>query len=486
MTNSSSAGGWTLQEREVGIRIRMYRVGFGDFFLLSLLPAPNQPVHIIIDCGVFKGTSGEGDIGSIEAAVADMATTTQGDVALIIMTHRHADHIAGFARCADTYKKLRVGAVWMPIWESEYSPAAIKFQAQLAQAAAALRIHFTALSQPSAEQVTARRFMENATGPLESGAVGSNAKALDLLKHGLSGVTPGYYTEGDVPTLPQALRDAGLAATILGPPPIDDLDLMKLMDLQKGVGEYLAAEADPETTERCEPFGSVWEVKAPFPHAGLREWLPSNRSMFGWAPPATIDAARIAMENALKASQPAAAIVAATQLNSFLNNQSLVVLFQFKGKRLLFVGDAQAGNWEHWLYKTNTPDKTGGAAMASDAQSILSSLDFYKVGHHGSTNATPKAVVEALGPGDRKLAAMCSTQDGVYGKENPADPSKGTEVPRIPLLAALGVKCALVRSDQVSITVNNTPIEAAVSAPLPTPSASGRFEPGAVWVDCYL
>src|SRR5262249_61465192 len=57
---------WTPAVGEVGIRVRMYRVGFGDFFLVTCL---NQgaSVHIIVDCGVFKGTSQTGDIGSIEA-----------------------------------------------------------------------------------------------------------------------------------------------------------------------------------------------------------------------------------------------------------------------------------------------------------------------------------------------------------------------------------------------------------------------------------
>src|SRR5260221_14498671 len=37
-----------------GLRVRMYRVGFGDFFLLSV-PTPKGPKpfrHILIDCGV--------------------------------------------------------------------------------------------------------------------------------------------------------------------------------------------------------------------------------------------------------------------------------------------------------------------------------------------------------------------------------------------------------------------------------------------------
>src|SRR5438309_5815260 len=64
---------WTAAAGEAGIRIRMYRVGFGDFFLLSFLRDSGTPLHIIIDCGVFKGTSQTGDIGSIEAAADNMA-----------------------------------------------------------------------------------------------------------------------------------------------------------------------------------------------------------------------------------------------------------------------------------------------------------------------------------------------------------------------------------------------------------------------------
>src|SRR5689334_10201689 len=33
------------------IRVRMYRIGFGDFFLLTV-PGKSGPAHILIDCGV--------------------------------------------------------------------------------------------------------------------------------------------------------------------------------------------------------------------------------------------------------------------------------------------------------------------------------------------------------------------------------------------------------------------------------------------------
>lgn len=499
-TGSGGAGiPWTPAAGEVGIRVRMYRVGFGDFFLVSLLASGGKPVHIVVDCGVFKGTSQTGDIGSIEAAVADMLQVTGGQVALVIMTHRHADHIAGFARCAATFKTLKVGGVWMPIWESEYEPTAVRFQAELTRMAVGLRQHLTALGAGASDgQNTARKYMENATGELGAtgaAAQGSNAAALDLLKRGFTGVTPRYYKGGDTAQLPQALVDAGLSAQILGPPPVADLDLMKLMDLQKNVGQYLT-EAGGEDAGVFAPFGPEWATdpaRAPeavrsefYSPQSFREWVRDPRK--SWEPVTAEEArrARGIMERVLQQSQPIAALIAAKQLDSFLNNQSLVVLFTFKGKKLLFVGDAQAGNWEHWLFETDTPDKKATGTMGSVARQILTSLDFYKVGHHGSGNATPKAAAELMGTQGHRFAAMCSTQAGVYGTEDPDDPTKGTEVPRGPLLAKLASESALVRSDQIAITVGGKQIPAQAPAALPTPPAGSRFTPGPLWVDCYL
>ena len=178
-----------------GLRVRMYRVGFGDFFLLSI-PTPTGQEHILIDCGVFKGTSGTGDLHTIEGAVDNLAQATGGKLALVIMTHRHADHIIGFSRCKAQFQKMKVGAVWMPAWESEYDAKAQKFQAQLTSAALKLDAHLAALaaagtSDPS--QAAARDMLYNATGAgsLSAAGGGTNAASLDLLKRGF-GVTPDY------------------------------------------------------------------------------------------------------------------------------------------------------------------------------------------------------------------------------------------------------------------------------------------------------
>src|SRR6266496_2584918 len=84
------------------MRIRMYRVGFGDFFLVTV-PSADGPQHIVIDCGVTPGKTKKGDIGTIKDAVAHMAEETGKKLALIIVTHRHQDHIIGFSRSAEIF-----------------------------------------------------------------------------------------------------------------------------------------------------------------------------------------------------------------------------------------------------------------------------------------------------------------------------------------------------------------------------------------------
>jgi hypothetical protein len=140
--------------------------------------------------------------------------------------------------------------------------------------------------------------------------------------------------------------------------------------------------------------------------------------------------------------QPDALAAAADKLDGTLNNQSLVVLFTCNGKKLLFVGDAQWGNWAYWLYGKGVTGSDPG--ITDRAKEILGSVDFYKVGHHGSTNATPIPAVGAL---NHDCASMCSTATGAYGS-----PARKTEVPRTALMDALEERTGkrLVRSDWVS------------------------------------
>ncbi len=75
----------------------------------------------------------------------------------------------------------------------------------------------------------------------------------------------------------------------------------------------------------------------------------------------------------------------ALRLNDEVNNTSLVLAFELPRSRrvLLFTGDAQRGNWISWR---KLGWKVDGKNVS--ARELLSRCVFYKVGHHGSHNAT--------------------------------------------------------------------------------------------------
>ncbi|HKP35297.1 MAG TPA: hypothetical protein VJT71_00460 [Pyrinomonadaceae bacterium] len=455
-TTKSPAKRATKRKSSGGLRVRMYRVGFGDFFLV-IVPTSAGDQHILIDCGVFKGTSGTGDIGSIVRAVEDMYETTSGHLALVIMTHRHADHIAGFTKAKEKFQEFTASMVWMPYWEQfndQEKDSAHSLQADIHELAANLALQFRGRKDPDAQEALAQ--LANATGIEDFSAAatgkkkgGSNAIALDLLKNhlGSDGKNVRYYSAGDKPELPPELK--GLKATILGPPPKDAQAFLSLMDLKKGVGQYLDSMVEEgDDSKPIQPFPKEWsaEVRS-YPKVDLRKF-PIDYDKF--------------IEDVNNA-QPDMLVAAAAKIENFLNNQSLVVLFEFDGKKLLFAGDAQGGNWEYWLYKAEGPEKdpTKIGDIAEASKDLLQTIDFYKVGHHGSTNATPVPAIEAAvgRPKSTKgFVSMCSTEPGVYG-----NPKKESEVPRTRLMEVIGKGSCLLRSDALPITFKDADTEKIVT-----------------------
>jgi beta-lactamase superfamily II metal-dependent hydrolase len=392
-----------------GLRVRMFRVGFGDFFLLTV-PTGGGPRHILIDCGVHAK-----DLGTIRDAVEQMAKDCGSKLSLVIMTHRHADHISGFGRCSDIFSQFTVDRVWMPWFEDPANKTATAFQASLTAMASRLSIGLAARVDEASRQLAS--MADNITGAMPAaGDMSSNQKALDVLHRGFKNTAEyHYYKAGDEPTVPKDLLDAGLSAQILGPP----IDPALISQMNYRSQQYLA-ESVPSADKTIRLFSDAF-------HADSKEY-PAEAFKF-------YTAGQIA--KLIDSSQPDVLAAQAKAADNTLNNQSLVILFSFAGKTLLFAGDAQWGNWENFLYggRYGTP---GHTEITENAKAILGKIDFYKVGHHGSTNATPKDAVAAMRLG---CVGMCSTQLHAYN-----------EVPREPLLQALGARMngQLARSDQVA------------------------------------
>ena len=125
-----------------------------------------------------------------------------------------------------------------------------------------------------------------------------------------------------------------------------------------------------------------------------------------------------------------------TKLDRALNNTSLILLFKVGEKSILFPGDSQIENWEYIL-----KDR----ALMKE----LKSVDVYKVGHHGSLNATPKSLWKAFekkGGADRedRIITLLSTLSGKHGHEE-----RNTEVPRKTLVVELESRSKLVNTEDL-------------------------------------
>lgn len=333
------------------LRIRMYRVGFGDCFLFSL-PTANGPAHILIDCGVH----GRGDIHTIEKAVANIAEVTAKKLAVVIATHAHQDHISGFAKCENLFREFEVQEVWLPWTENPKDAQAAKLKSKQAALTQQLAQHFAAAG--ASEQAMAA--VMNLSG---------NQESLRLLKSGFGNAQVRYMEAGNELTDPAGIR--GLQVRVLGPP--RDPQFLARMDPPQDQRFLRLNGQDPEVVNAVKPFEKNWQA---------------DRNS---ASP-TLDPED---EKALQALAGGPLEGLAFTLDQAMNNTSLVTLFTYRGQNLLFPGDAQYGNWDNWLEQTGS-------------QEILSQLNFYKVAHHGSYNGTPKAALQKMP--ERAFAAMVSTQ----------------------------------------------------------------------------
>jgi hypothetical protein len=80
----------------------------------------------------------------------------------------------------------------------------------------------------------------------------------------------------------------------------------------------------------------------------------------------------------------------ALKLDNDTNNTSLALAFELAdGRVLLFPADAQVGNWESWHANADGSPRTWDVdSRKVTAADLLKRTVLYKVGHHGSHNAT--------------------------------------------------------------------------------------------------
>ena len=113
------------------VTVSMYNVGFGDCFLIRI-PGATRDRTVLVDCGSIK----KGVVGEIDAVVDQIISDVGGRIDVVAMTHRHRDHVSGFAH--PSWRGVEVGEVWMPWTENPADPLARNVLDQMAGFAQAL------------------------------------------------------------------------------------------------------------------------------------------------------------------------------------------------------------------------------------------------------------------------------------------------------------------------------------------------------------
>jgi beta-lactamase superfamily II metal-dependent hydrolase len=393
--------------------IRMYDVGFGDCFLLVVPGTPKR--SILVDAGFHaQGKGSFAGTALAEQVILDVTRLTgKKRIDVVIATHRHQDHVFSFN--AKVWDELDVGEVWMPWVEDPKNAAARKLWKKQAAFRAQLAAALPGFQLTPEDAREADFLLWNAgVGPGPKGfEAWSNADALERLRHGFASrdlSEPRYLPMTEAfPETFQSEALPGVRVVVLGPS--RDPELIAELDPERDGETYralaLRAAEGPARGAIPSPFSEAWTAAAP-EDGSLPPLLPEE-------------------EERLRAlARSADPMFAARALDDMINATSLVFVLQIGRARLLLPGDAEWGTWKRIL--------------ADDgARALLAGTTFFKIGHHGSHNGTPKSLVEEVLP--EGLSAMLSTQKGPGTYRN--------DIPLDALLKALGKHgVRVVRSDE--------------------------------------
>jgi hypothetical protein len=400
----------TARSPKSAVRIRCYRQGFGDCFLLSFRTGKARPCHVLIDCGLWP--SGATHTATMRAIVADIAKATggtatkRGAIDVLVVTHEHWDHLSGFNQARDLFEeKLTVRAVWMAWTEDAADPLAKKLrreQEKKLRVAEQMRARLATLSGSPGFSESGRAALRQLDGLLgffgATEAKGGVQGAMKFVREEWSGPERAFHRPGAQLALPGV---AGVRVYVLGPPR-DAAKLRRESSTKQGALYELFFGASQEDSllaalgaldDEVARYRNPAEIGQPFdrahrcpidlgsaePAAALDGELAKFFTRhYADAPWRRIDSEWLHSGGAL-----------ALRLDRGINNTSLVLAFELPdGRVLLFPGDAQLGNWESWHDATNAwPSREPGGARIG-ASDLLARTVFYKVGHHGSHNAT--------------------------------------------------------------------------------------------------
>lgn len=391
-------------------RITMYDVGFGDCFLLTLPYTGGPAKQVLIDCGAHQA-----DEDHMLQVAQKVAEDCGGKLDAIVATHRHKDHISAFGMDgpAEVFAGLTPDLVVQP-W-TEDPQAEETAEGPVADGAMHLSVaeHLGGLAE-------AQEFAAALVARLEQTGQPLLAASEDVQRNLATIASLNIRNKAAISWLASESRDReyvyagcqaqklsallpGVSVRVLGPPTLRQTQQIR-HEATSGGAEFWKLQKAVVQDMHYGAAGGDAEGRL-FPHAATldpAQATPQDR----W----TIDR--------LKRVQADNVQWIVRSLDDALNNTSVILLFEVGQHRLLFAGDAQVENWSY-------------ALSQEELLRGLETTTLYKVGHHGSGNATPKTLWNLLAgtprpDGTGPLLSVLSTEENVYNN-----------VPRTSLMAAL-------------------------------------------------
>lgn len=413
----------------VSAKIRMFRLSeLGDCFLVTFSHG-NDKSNVLIDCGSFRnGSTSLKRLNEIAGEIQkEVGRKNQLDV--VVGTHQHNDHLSGFFHCADQFRTIGVNQVWLS-WLDD--PADNKAQVigerfhNVKSQLAAVRKELTSLK--SRLGVTDSHVTRVASrlddvlgfyGANKAGAVPEvPAKAIENLRT-IGHKKPLYLKPGKSVQLPGL--ENSVRVHVLGPPrdasDDEDRDPLFRKNPRKGETYDAVAAAAIDSTRILEAFKTF--KNSDHKKSRDEEHYPFNKLHQRRGKDAqSVSTRKVYDQSGLTWRkidhdwmQQAESL--ALFLDTYTNNSSLVLAFEMvaSGKVLLFAADAQVGNWASWN-NVKWEDKN------VHTDELLAKTVFYKVGHHGSHNATLVETFEKMTSPDLVAVIPVHKEDPNILKKN--------------------------------------------------------------------
>lgn len=416
------------------VKIRMYRQGFGDCFLLRFFQGEKQVFTMLIDCGLKKNDARpEVPLKDVVEDIKKLVMRKEGRkqvpyLDVLVATHEHYDHVSAFHPTLALFDAFIIDEIWMGWTENPRDKEARQINAYLRMGLATLTSAVKALKKKTKEEKKSgfyklledgeqvlqfREAFELAledlmdfNGNLEAKKTSTSGirhhpledlsidtmQAFDHIKTGIGGKKARlrYFEPGDIV---EALGElTGVRVFVLGPPRSSMLN----KDAPSGGAKkevYLGLE-DPSLVGYMKGIlhQDNWDVEDGSPFSEVKTTRLADAKKDPWFQRTYFHSAE--RWRTVDADWMDAAGTLALQVDGCINNSSLVLAIQLVDSErvLLFPGDAQVGSWLSWQDLAWEEIDQFGNITDLTTRDLLAQTILYKVAHHASHNGTLKAL----------------------------------------------------------------------------------------------